>query len=156
MSIDIAEMASRHDPKLAAKYYRKSLDFVKSSKSGLAMNIYNRLGISLRKQGLWKEAVEAYEEAIRHAPRDENLQYNIALAYAEGEMFTDSAKHMSKALLLNPDLYQDKADLAFKVCEVFTKGRDQKQAVSCLKHLNSISPDYPGLKALIKEVKTGE
>lgn len=154
MAIDIAEMAACHDPKMAAKYYRKSLDFVKSSKSGLAMNIYNRLGISLRKQGLWEQAVEAYNEAIHFSPKDENLQYNIALAYAEGENFSESAKHMSKALLLNPELYHDKADLAFKVCEVLTKGRQKPEAVSCLKHLSTISPEYPGLKDLIKEVKT--
>ena len=38
MSLDIAESASRFDPKLAAKYYRRSLEMVKSSKSALTMS----------------------------------------------------------------------------------------------------------------------
>lgn len=152
MSIDIAEMAAKHDPKMATKYYRQSLDFIKSSKSGLAMNIYNRLGISLRKQGLWEEAIEAYMEAAKHSPKDENIQYNIALAFAEGEQFGESAARMEMALRINPEMYKGKPDLAFKMGEVFAKASRGREAAECLKHVQEVSPGHPGCAALLKEV----
>jgi tetratricopeptide (TPR) repeat protein len=150
MSLDIAEMAARHDPKLAAKYYRQSLGFVKSARSETAMNIYNRLGISLRKQGLWEEAVEAYAEASKYAPDDENILYNMALAYADGENFDESAKIMSKALSANPAMYRDKPDLAYNFGRVFVKARRKREGGECLRHLKEISPGYKDLDELME------
>lgn len=152
MSLDIAESVAKRDPKLATKYYRKSLDFVKSSKNQMAMNIYNRLGISLRKQGLWQEAVEAYVEAAQHAPKDENIQYNLGLAYAEGEKFVEGAGRMSMALSINPTMYHDRPELAYQFGMVFAKAKKVNEAKSCLEHLNSIAPGYKDSGDLMKMV----
>ncbi len=152
MSLDIAEMVAAHDPKLAAKYYRKSLDFVKSSKSQMAMTIYNRLGISLRKQGLWREAVEAYIEAAQYSPKDENIQYNIGLAYAEGEKFLEGAGRMSQALMINPTMYHDRPELAYQFGMVFAKAKRVQEAQQCLGHLKKIAPGYKDSNDLFKLV----
>lgn len=151
MSIDIAEMAARHDPKMAAKYYRQSLDFVKSSKSGMAMTIYNRLGISLRKQGLWQEAIEAYAEAAKHSPKDENILYNMALAFAEGERFKESAEKISQALLINPEMYKGKPALALRMGEAFVKAGRNREAILCLTHCKSVDPGHPGCDELLRQ-----
>jgi len=152
MSIDIAEMAAKHDPAMAAKYFRRSLDFVKSSKSGMAMNIYNRLGISLRKQGLWKEAIEAYEEAAKHSPKDENIQYNMALAYAEGEHFKESAAKITKALIINSEMFQGKPALALRMGEIYVKAGKKREAIHCLTHVLKLDPQYPGCEELLRQV----
>lgn len=152
MSLDIAEMLSKRDPKMAAKYYRKSLDFVKSSKSQMAMTIYNRLGISLRKQGLWQEAVEAYLEAAHYSPKDENIQYNIGLAYAEGEKYVEGAARMSMALTINPEMYQERPELAYQFGMVFTKAKKEAEARRCLEHLSTISPGYKDSGELLESL----
>lgn len=152
MSLDIAEMLSKRDPKMAAKYYRQSLDFVKSSKSQMAMTIYNRLGISLRKQGLWQEAVEAYLEAARYAPKDENIQYNIGLAYAEGEKYAEGAARMSMALSINPEMYHDRPELAYQFGMVFAKASNEAEARRCLEYLNGISPGYKDSGELLQSI----
>ena len=152
MSLDIAEMAARFDPKLAAKYYRQSLELVKSSKSALTMSIYNRLGISLRKQGLWEEAIEAYSEAARHAPEDENIQYNIALAYGEGQRYRESARHMREALAINPAMYRNKPNIAFGIGSALARGDRPRDAVEVLTHLVEIAPDHQEGAKLLREV----
>jgi tetratricopeptide (TPR) repeat protein len=152
MSMDIAEVASRFDPKLAAKYYRQSLEMVKSSKSALTMAVYNRLGISLRKQGLWGEAIEAYTEAAKYSPEDENIQYNIALAYEEGQQYEDAASHMHTAITINPDMYRDKPDLAYNIGAALARGGKPRQAVECLTYLQEIAPGFKDSKKLLKEV----
>jgi len=153
MSLDIAEMVASHDPELAVKYYRQSLDFVKSSKSQMAMTIYNRLGISLRKQGLWNEAVEAYGEAAKYSPKDENIQYNMGLAFAEGEKHAESAQKMYQALCINPEMYIGKPDLAYNMGSAFVKARKTREAATCLVHLQEISPGYKDCEELLKKVK---
>lgn len=152
MSLDIAEMAAEHDPKLAAKYYRQSLDFVKSSKSQMAMTIYNRLGISLRKQGLFMEAIEAYAEAAKYSPKDENIQYNMGLAYAESGRPLESAVCMEKALQINPEMYVDKPDLAYNIGSAFAKAQRMEEAAPCLDHLKKIYPGYKDSDEIMKQV----
>ncbi|OIQ51163.1 Photosystem I assembly protein Ycf3 [Pseudodesulfovibrio hydrargyri] len=152
MSLDIAEMAARFDPKMAAKYYRRSLELVKNSKNALTMSVYNRLGISLRKQGLWNEAIEAYGEAARHAPEDENIQYNISLAYGEGQQFREAAEHMRNALAINPDLYRGNPNLAYSVGSTFARGDRPQEAVEILTYLLEISPGFKDGEKLLREV----
>jgi len=156
MSLDIAELAAAHDPKMATKYYRQSLDFVKSSKSQMAMTIYNRLGISLRKQGLWHEAVEAYAEAARFAPGDENIQYNMALAYADAKKYPEGAEKMSQALGINPEMYKGNPDIAYNMGETFFKARKLREAKQCLKHLHDISPGYKDCEDMLAKAGGNE
>ena len=152
MSLDIAEVASRFDPKLGAKYYRQSLEMVKNSKSALTMAVYNRLGISLRKQGLWSEAIEAYGEAAKYSPNDENIQYNIALAYGEGQKYEDAASHMLTAITINPDMYKDRPELAYNIGAALARGSKPREAVECLSYLQTISPGFKDSKKLLNEV----
>lgn len=152
MSLDIAELAAEHDPKLAVKYYRQSLDFVKSAKDQMAMTVYNRLGISLRKQGLFMEAVEAYSEAAKYSPKDENIHYNMGLAYAESGRPPESAECMEKALQLNPEMYIEKPDLAYNMGAVFTKANRMDEAAVCLNHLKKIYPGYKDSEEYLKQV----
>ncbi|MBI9078641.1 MAG: tetratricopeptide repeat protein [Pseudodesulfovibrio sp.] len=154
MSLDIAEMVASHDPELAVKYYRQSLEFVKNSKSQMAMNIYNRLGISLRKQGLWNEAVEAYGEAAKYSPKDENIQYNMGLALAEGGKHVESAQKMYQALCINPEMYAGNPDLAYNMGHAFAKAHKTREAVTCLMHLHEISPGFKDCEDLLRELKT--
>ncbi len=152
MTLDIAEMVAKHDPKLAIKYYRKSLDFVKSSKNQMAMTVYNRLGISLRKQGMWAESVEAYAEAASFAPNDENIQYNMGLAYAEGESFAKSATCMVNAMVINQDIYKGKAELSYQFSSIFVKARMTREATIALTYLKEISPGYKDSEELLAKV----
>ncbi|EGB16541.1 Tetratricopeptide TPR_1 repeat-containing protein [Pseudodesulfovibrio mercurii] len=155
MSLDIAEMASRFDPGMAAKYYRRSLELVKNSKSALTMSVYNRLGISLRKQGLWNEAIEAYGEAARYAPEDENIQYNISLAYGEGQQYRQAAEHMRNALVINPDMYRDNPALAYTVGSTLARGDMPREAIEILTYLLEIAPGYQDAEKLLREVTAG-
>lgn len=152
MSLDIAEVAARFDPKLGAKYYRRSLEMVKSSKSALTMSVYNRLGISLRKQGLWGEAIEAYSEAAKYSPEDENIQYNIALAYQEGQQYAEAASYMLAAISINPDMYTDRPELAYNIGAALARGGKSQQAVECLTYLQDIAPGFKDSKKMLNEV----
>ena len=125
---------------------------VKNSKSALTMSVYNRLGISLRKQGLWSEAIEAYGEAAKYSPNDENIQYNIALAFEEGQQYEEAASHMLTAISINPDIYKDRPELAYNIGAALARGRKPRDAVECLTYLQTIAPGFKDSKKLLNEV----
>lgn len=63
---------------------------------------YNRMGIALRKQGKWKEAVLEYQEALKLDSTDENIHFNLGKAYLEGKEYTAAYKCFNMALQLRP------------------------------------------------------
>lgn len=150
MCLDIADMVADNNPKLAEKYYRKSLEMTKNSRSAMCMNIYNRLGISLRKQGMWQEAIEAYFEAEKHSPKDENIQYNIALAYGEGGDFKNAAERVLQALGLNPTFFVGRADVVQQIATLVKKANMGWQATEFLKRQKAGGQDDPETASLIQ------
>lgn len=148
MSLDIAEKLSVAKPELAAKYYQKSLDLVKESNDFGSMTTFNRLGISLRKAGMWREAVEAYTVAEKLSPGDENIQYNLGLAHFDGKEYDVAAKHMFLALKMNPKLYKNNVEVAYNIGVVFKRSGDLPQAKKLIQHVLDIAPNHEGARAL--------
>lgn len=149
MSLDIAEKLSVTNPELATKYFKKSLALVKDSKDFSNMNMFNRLGISLRKAGLWQDAVEAYLAAEKLSPGDENIQYNLGLAYQEGEDHTSASKRMLFALKINPKMYIGNPDVAFNIGSAFKEGGNKAQADKFLKYVLEVDPKHKAALELL-------
>jgi len=84
-------------PHLAETFLRKI-----SANVGQDTFWYNRMGIALRKQGKWKEAILEYQEAIKLDSGDENLYFNLGKAYLEGKEYTYAMKYVNMALQLKP------------------------------------------------------
>lgn len=148
MSIDIADKLTDSNPELAAKYYAKSLEVIKDSRDFSCMTTFNRLGISLRKAGLWKEAVEAYEAAEKISPGDENIQYNLGLAYHQGSDYKAAVTSMLKALRINPKMYMGNAEVAYNMGAVFKDGGERNHATRLIRHVFEIDPNHDGARAL--------
>ena len=69
-------------------------------------HLFNEFGISLRKSGLFNEAVQYYTRALdlnKEDGEDENLCYNVARAYYEMGQWTDCVEFASRTLAVNQD-----------------------------------------------------
>jgi tetratricopeptide (TPR) repeat protein len=66
-------------------------------------HVYNRLGISYRKQGKFDMALNLYRKALTFHPEDENLIYNIARTQWDMENYKPAAEQLARALKINPD-----------------------------------------------------
>lgn len=67
-----------------------------------APNPYNTLGIQLRKQKKYHEALAAYEKALELDPTDENILYNMAKALRFGGEEKRAVDSLDQALQINP------------------------------------------------------
>lgn len=85
------------DATKAASSFRNSLNISES------VHVYNRLGIALRRKGLYKEAVVEYERALRVDPDDEAIHYNMGRAYMEMGDYDKALFSLNEALRLDPE-----------------------------------------------------
>lgn len=67
-------------------------------------HLFNELGIQLRKNGLFDEAVDYYSRALDLSRDDENLHFNLARSHFEKQQWLPCFKHLCQALELNPKL----------------------------------------------------
>ncbi|MGE4551497.1 MAG: tetratricopeptide repeat protein [Desulfovibrionaceae bacterium] len=67
-------------------------------------HLFNEMGIALRKNGLFDQAVEFYGRALDFASGDEHLFYNLARAYYEKGDYPGCAGRLKACLEQNPRL----------------------------------------------------
>ncbi len=72
---------------------------------------FNQLGIELRQNKLFEEAVRNYTKALKIDPKDEVLYYNLSRAYKEWGKEEEAAIYIKKALDINSDFKEAKAYL---------------------------------------------
>ena len=95
-SVGEAYLAAGHDDK-AAEAFRGSLTITED------INVYNRLGIALRRKKRFKEAIQEYRKALAVAPNDEVLYYNVGKALMEDGQREAAIIAFRKALQIDPE-----------------------------------------------------
>ncbi|NLY40026.1 MAG: tetratricopeptide repeat protein, partial [Desulfovibrionales bacterium] len=121
LSSRIADICADDNPDMAARYSKKALDMKGNHFTVDDIATVNILGISLRKQGKWKEAIREYRRVIEVIPNHAGLLYNMALAYSEGGLFAQALTCLQQALALDPSLPDSGKNIAYNVGKIFEK-----------------------------------
>lgn len=137
----IASMYAENDPVTAEKFLRKSLAAKGRYLTHEDLTTFNQLGISLRQQGRWQDAITEYSKALKIAPSDENLYYNMGMACAEGKEYREARVYMLKALEINPTLPQTGANIAYNLGAVFLQAGARERAGVCLGIALELNPE---------------
>ena len=66
-------------------------------------NIYNTLGIAYRKRKDYVKADALYQKALKVAPNDENIHYNLARVRFDAGDFARTVEPLSQAIRINPE-----------------------------------------------------
>lgn len=143
MSARVAHIYSEKSPEKSEKYLRKALDVKQNRFSRHDLRIFNQLGMSLRRQGKWQDAVNEYMRALQIVKDDENLLYNLSLAYADGGMTIEARKYMEQALKKNDSLPYASPAVAYRMGMVFLNGGDRTRATRCLEIALELKPGMP-------------
>ena len=149
LAAQIAKIYEKENPARAEAYIRKALNAKSKNLTREDMRLFNKLGVALRKQGKWQEAVVEYQRALEVDPQDDTIYYNMGMAYAEAENFSDALKCMEKALSFNPDLPYVAPGVAYNVGMVMFKSARRAEAKRCFEAALEQNPNFePGKQAL--------
>lgn len=145
----IAERCLDKSPELSERYFRSIIADKKDGLTPEDIATFNRLGIALRRQGRWQDAVEEYERALSISPSDENILFNMAVAYSEGGRHGDAVQKLEAALELNPTFYSDSPGTCFNVGVMYLNARNAGKAKLFLKKSLELDPEHQGAQKLL-------
>ncbi|SMF36833.1 tetratricopeptide repeat protein [Desulfovibrio gilichinskyi] len=148
----IAESLIEVSPSMAEKYYSKLLSVKSGNLSADDLETYNRLGIAMRKQGKWEMAVANYKEALKVAPNEAGLYYNIGLAYTDGKEYAKCAQSFNKAIKSDQEIYKKSPSVARNIAGIFLKVGMASEARRVIEEGVAAFPDDSKLKDLLKKI----
>lgn len=136
----IVDAVAVQAPNLAVKY----LNRVIGSKRVLGRDDlvhFNRLGIILRGEGKWKEAVEVYEKALAIVRDDPVIHYNMGLAYWEGNERLKALKCFEQAMELDRNFYAGSIGAALNIGSLYLDLRQFADAEPFFQHVLDLDPE---------------
>ncbi|BDQ34581.1 tetratricopeptide repeat protein [Pseudodesulfovibrio portus] len=150
---EISEAVDHTSPRLAEKYLSKVLEAKQGTLTKDDITLFNRLGIALRGQGKWKEAMENYTNALSISPDDEGLHYNMGMAYFDGGDKRKAARCFEKALKINPDFYKGSEAVAMNLGTIFSELKEYEWAVPCFESALKLNPDNDTARGKLDTIK---
>ena len=121
LSSRIATICANRDPEMAIRYSKRALDLRGGDLSPSDIATVNILGISLRKQGKWREAIAEYRRVLAVVPDNPGLLYNMAMAYNEGGDVPKALNMVRKALEIDPGLAGTGKNVAYNIGVIFER-----------------------------------
>ncbi|EGB15101.1 response regulator receiver [Pseudodesulfovibrio mercurii] len=129
------------DPGMSEKYLTKVLEAKGSRLDKEDIALFNKLGIALRGQGKWREAIDNYASALRISPEDEGLHYNMGMAYYDGGDKRRAGQCFQKAVDHNPDFYKASETVSMNLGSLFADLREYEYAIPCFENVLRLNPE---------------
>jgi tetratricopeptide (TPR) repeat protein len=148
----IAERCIEKEPQLAEKFFRSIIDSKRGGFRKSDIETFNRLGIALRRQGKWQDAVAEYDKALKVSPKDENLHFNKAIAYMEGGDHHKAAKAADKTVQINPEFNTESIVLSFNLGVMYYNAKRYEDSMGFLKQALELDPKHEGAKKLLQSL----
>ena len=139
-------------PELSTRYLEKAIEYKGKDLNRDDLWIFNEIGINLRQQGKLSRAIEYYQQALKIAPGDEGLYYNIGLAYAQGKQYYNALAHFQKAVELNPDLLTRYASIPYNMATTHAALKQNDEAARLAEKALAIEPGHKNARRLLKSL----
>jgi tetratricopeptide (TPR) repeat protein len=150
--MEIAAKIGDSDQEMALRFVTEAIEAKGDSIGREDLWMFNNRAILLRRQGLWKQAVQNYERALAVAPDDAGVLYNLGVAHAEGKDFDTAVNMFTKALEADPTLPRQAPSVAYNIAMAHHRCRNQDEVRVFLKMSLETDPDYEPAKRLLAQL----
>jgi len=114
--------------------------------------MFNEIGLSLRKQGRWEEAIEYYGMAL-DIGEDGGIYFNIGMAYLQGNRYFKAIENMKKAVSIDPNLFTSTPSVPFNLGMAYANSKNFDKALFYLEEALSIDPEHGPTLQLLPKVR---
>lgn len=150
----ITQAVGQSSPKMAEKYLSKVIEVKGKELSKDDIIVFNKLGIAMRGQGKWREAVDNYKHALRISPDDEGLHYNMGMAYFDGGEKREASKCIHKALKMNPEFYKGSEVVSMNIGNIFYDLREYDLCEKFFENALRLNPGNSSAKRRLSTAKS--
>jgi tetratricopeptide (TPR) repeat protein len=137
------------NPERGLEFMRQALEAKGSDFSRADLWMVNEMGLSLRKQGDWRGAVDAYQKALEVIPDEPGLHYNMGMAYFQGKEHLKALKQFEKAVAASPGILQESPLIPFNIGMVHYQMRKFQEAEHYMRAALDNDPDFEQAKAVL-------
>lgn len=148
----IAKSVGKTNPEMSTEYISKAIKNKGKNLSRDDLWMFNEIGINLRQQGKWEEAIGYYKYGLEVSPMDAGLYYNMGMAYAQGRQYYKSIEHFQKALSSNPEILKQSPSIPYNIARVYTTLNKHDEAGRYLKKALEIDPGFESAKKLLAKI----
>lgn len=145
----IADICLTKSPELSERFYRLGMNSRRDMFTKDDIETFNSLGIALRKQKKYAEALAEYDKALKVSPSDENLYYNKAMVYVDAG---DNAKAWSCieiVLKLNRDFADEHETVLYNIGAIAYKAGRNDVAREFFRKAAAVAPDSEDVRQML-------
>lgn len=145
IKMNVAESCLQNgDAIMAEKYFREIVE-TKAVLTSADVHVFNRLGIALRRQGKWDQAIQEFKKILNVAKDMDIIHYNIGMAYMEGKRFREADAAFERALFINRDAMfsNDMVIYNMGLAKLHVKKGDEARELFL--RVKELTPDFPGI-----------
>lgn len=142
------------NPEQGLAFMRQALESKGSDFSRADLWMVNEMGLSLRKQGDWQGAVDAYQKALHVIPDEPGLHYNMGMAYFQGKEHLKAVKQFEKAVAARPEILQESPLIPFNIGMVYLQMKKFPDADRYMRAALQVDPDFEQAKAAIGKIRS--
>ena len=96
------------------------------------------LGVTYANSGMYKEAIEAFKQAIRIKPNFAEAHYNLGLAYDKLGMYKKAIETYKRVIKIKPNF----AEAHYNLGLAYTKLEMYEESIEAFKQVIKIKPDF--------------
>ncbi|MEF2232453.1 MAG: tetratricopeptide repeat protein [Pseudodesulfovibrio sp.] len=149
----ITETVGQASPSMSEKYLAKLIETKGDTLNKNDISLFNQLGIALRGQGKWRDAIDNYQRALKISPDDEGLHYNMGMAWFDGGETRKAAQCVEQALKINPKFHLESVAASMNLGTVLYEIRRMDEALPFFENALRINPGHEGARQKVEAIK---
>ncbi|WP_177193237.1 tetratricopeptide repeat protein [Desulfomicrobium apsheronum] len=150
--MDIGVKLREINPEQSIQFMNQALETKGSDITREDLWMVNEMGVSLRKKGDWKGAVQTYQQALAVIPNEGGLHYNMGMAYAQGKEHYKAVCEFEKAISASPDLLQESPLIPFNIGMVYFQMNRLQEVERFMKAALKCDPNFERAKTMLEKI----
>ncbi len=150
--MDIGVKLREVNPEQSIEFMNQALETKGADMTREDLWMVNEMGVSLRKKGDWKGAVQTYQQALSMIPNEAGLHYNMGMAYAQGKEHHKAVCEFDKAVAASSDILQESPLIPFNIGMVYFQMNRLQEVERFMKAALKCDPNFDRAKTILGKI----